>query len=557
MKWSTSKLKTRLFILFTSLLIISISAVGISSYSKASKLTTEMIENRLIRETDMMNYIAENLKFVYISDEEYFMQQLEINVRNQKETLNSDGLETDFLYIVDQEIIPFKISDGVIPSLPAPLKDTMIQSKNGLIHESINGKDYTIAFREMQEINGIYVLLTATNSYMTPVYGMAQFTFLVTVISIIIASIFIYFFVRTIVNPLTTLRQTMKDAREGRLYQLQSLNTSIPEINSLHKSYNEMISQMQQMIEELHGTTKELETSGVELKQSSSEALSSSQQLISAINLVQIGAEQTASSSTQNVQSFNQMKIKMDEISEWMENVTTSSEQMNHSAKTGENNIKELITFMNQFGEEFTTFSTIIKQVKENSLSITNLISLVTGITEQTKLLALNASIEAARAGAEGRGFAVVAKEIRKLAEQSTNATKEISFTIHNMEQISINAASEFEQLLAKIQANLVVVTNSKSSIDELMLGIQKVSEGLHIVQKELNDFEQILPQLEQEAENFSSVSQETLASTEEMLAVSENQILLMTRTNEIGLKLNKQSDSISGVTARYKGNFN
>ncbi|WP_413375570.1 hypothetical protein [Alkalihalobacillus sp. 1P02AB] len=182
MKWSTSKLKTRLFILFISLLIISITAVGISSYSKASKLTTEMIENRLIRETDMIKYIAENLKFVYVSDEEYFMQQLEISVRNQKETLNSDGLETDFLYIADQEIIPFKVSEGTIPSIPAPLKNTMIQSKNGLIHESLNGKDYTIAFREMQEINGIYVLLTATNSYMTPVYGMAQFTFLVTVV---------------------------------------------------------------------------------------------------------------------------------------------------------------------------------------------------------------------------------------------------------------------------------------------------------------------------------------------------------------------------------------
>ena len=87
-KWTEKvNLSSRLLILFVSLIVISVFIVGSSSYLKARDLTMESIENRLQRETELMGYIAENLKFVYVSDEDYFMQQLDANVRQQQETL--------------------------------------------------------------------------------------------------------------------------------------------------------------------------------------------------------------------------------------------------------------------------------------------------------------------------------------------------------------------------------------------------------------------------------------------------------------------------------------
>lgn len=108
-------LGTRLFLLFTTLLLVSITVVGLSSYMKAKEMTIDSIENRLVREVELMGYIAENLKFTYISDEAYFMQQLDVNIRSQKEKLAEDGIITDFFYMKENEIQPFKVSLGNIP----------------------------------------------------------------------------------------------------------------------------------------------------------------------------------------------------------------------------------------------------------------------------------------------------------------------------------------------------------------------------------------------------------------------------------------------------------
>ena len=110
-------LSTRLFLLFVSLLVLSVVVVGVSSYIKAKDMNMETIENRLVRETDLMGYIATNLKFVYVSDDDYFMQQLDSSVRTQKEKLKSDGITSEFFYIVDKKVTPFKVSVKSLPTI--------------------------------------------------------------------------------------------------------------------------------------------------------------------------------------------------------------------------------------------------------------------------------------------------------------------------------------------------------------------------------------------------------------------------------------------------------
>ena len=314
-----------------------------------------------------------------------------------------------------------------------------------------------------------------------------------------------------------------------------------------------MIGHMRGMLHELKETIKELENTGGDLKQSSKEALTSSHQLISAINIVKLGAEQTATSSENSVNSFKAMKYKIEDMMNNMETVFFSSERHELSANRGEKNISELISTIQVFENDFDQLTHTIKQVKEYSKSITNLVGLVNGIAEQTKLLALNASIEAARAGEAGKGFAVVAHEVRNLAEQSTIATEEISHAITNMESITSVASQEFDQILTKINKNLVMANESKISIGELMQEISRVSGNLKGMQTELEDLKGNLPELEQTADQFASVSQETLASAQEMLSTSENQIQQMESTDQIGFKLNSLSQSLSAITERFK----
>ncbi len=552
---SKASLRMRLLILFVSLLVISIVTVGAVTYIQAKNITLNTIEDRLTRETQLMGYIAENLHFLYVSDESYFMQQLNVNVRTQQYQLDEDGIESHFFYIVDNEAAPFTVSADSLPAISDRLITDITEEQNGQFSRMIDGEQYTISFQQMDEIGGIYVLLVPNSSFMTPVTSMGSYIITIIIASILITTILLTLFVRTLTNPLTVLRNTMREVRKGNLIQAPEPKTTLPEFVSLHKSYDAMIDQMRTMLHELKNTTVELNHTGEDLKNSSNSALQSSHDLTESIDIVKQGAEQTASSSENSVSSSMAMKNKTEIMMQNMDNVFANAESMNTSAVNGEKNISKLITTLQTYEKDFRDLTETIQQVNDYSLSISKLVGLIQGIAEQTKLLSLNASIEAARAGDAGKGFSVVANEVGKLAEQSSTAAYEITNAISNMEEITHDATKEFKQMQKKTITNLTIANDSKSSFDDLMKEIEETTRKLQHTKEELEELKKELPKLELSAEDFASISQETLASAEEMLASSEHQYKQTENTHEIGLKLMNISNSLSQITKQFTVN--
>lgn len=329
-------LRTRILLLFITLIVLSTNAVGLSSYLKAKETTIQTIEDRLLRETEFMSYIGKNLKFLYISDDAYFQQQLEISVRSQQGQLEKDGIDAYFYYLQENQVKPFRISEDKDIYFSEQLISKITSVGKGVFQEKINGVNYTVSFIQFPELNGSYLIIVPTNSYMGAITEMAYFTVGVIAISLIVSIIIILLFVQTLTKPLTILRNTMREVREGNLTNTSTIRTSLPEIISLHKSYVAMIEQMRGVLNEIKDTTTELEINGQDLKTSSDDTLSYRRQLIEAINIVKEGADQTASSSESSATSFRQMKQKVEEMMKNIEIVQKSSEDMNSSAQCGE-----------------------------------------------------------------------------------------------------------------------------------------------------------------------------------------------------------------------------
>lgn len=278
-------------------MVPAIATVGITSYIQAKNTALQTIEKRLVSETNIMSYIAENLKFLYISDEDYFLQQLNANIRTQQNQLSSEGIEAEYFYIRNGKVNTFPVSTNNVPMIPAKLIDKITSTKNGQLNDYLDGIHYTITFQEIEALEGIYVVLVPTNSFMAPIQKMGWTTFVIVIVNIVISFLLIVLFVQTLTRPLQSLRETMRSVRDGKLTTLSSFVTTLPELISLHKSYTAMIHHMSSVLKKLQQTTIQLNETSSQLRDNSSNTLSTSEQVKNALQVVQSGAEQTAASS--------------------------------------------------------------------------------------------------------------------------------------------------------------------------------------------------------------------------------------------------------------------
>jgi methyl-accepting chemotaxis protein len=207
---------------------------------------------------------------------------------------------------------------------------------------------------------------------------------------------------------------------------------------------------------------------------------SASSQLQSTSEQIATGAEEVASQTSTVATASEEMASTSAEIASNCTNAAESSRRTSESASTGAAVVQETIVGMGKIAERVKQTAATIDALGTRSEQIGEIIGTIEDIADQTNLLALNAAIEAARAGEQGRGFAVVADEVRALAERTTKATKEIGAMIKAIQSETKDAVRSMEEGVQEVEKGAVSSQKSGESLNEILDQINEVNMQIH-----------------------------------------------------------------------------
>jgi len=278
------------------------------------------------------------------------------------------------------------------------------------------------------------------------------------------------------------------------------------EVSQLCGSVNQFVEYLQKIITNIVDNTKVLNAEATELQQFGSE--------------LSKYADSQSEETTMTATAMTEMTSTVQEVARFAQDAAGAANKADSDALEGRKLVNETTESINQLAQEIEKASSAINHVENDSENIGGVIEVIKGIADQTNLLALNAAIEAARAGEQGRGFAVVADEVRTLASRTQSSTEEIQQMIQNLQSRTNQAVSVMQQSTTKAketveQANnagsaLTSITEAVSTINQMNIHIASAAEEQGKVSEEIN---KSIITLNDIAENTSEKAQNTAHS--------------------------------------------
>ena len=376
-----------------------------------------------------------------------------------------------------------------------------------------------------------------------------------TSVSVIIAALVIglglaFYIARGISKPTALIAETALRVADGDLTVKELTVNSRDEIRDLAEAFNRMVVNLKKMINQITATSQSVAATSEELSSNSEEATKATQQVSQTIEQVAKGSNSQAESVTEIVQVMDQMAEsiqqvaagageqsknvisttdmvddmvnKIDTMVEGMEKVKRVAEQNGEVAETGGKSVEKTVNGMFKVKDAVFDTAKKIEELGEQSQKIGEIIQVIDDIAEQTNLLALNAAIEAARAGEHGKGFAVVADEVRKLAERSGKATKEIAELITDIQRGTKAAVESMETGTQEVEEGVILAQEAGKSLNEIVTGVKDTGDNVNRIMGIINEILTGSQEVSKAVNNVAAITEENTASTEEMSASTQ-----------------------------------
>ncbi|GIN72735.1 hypothetical protein J14TS2_32100 [Bacillus sp. J14TS2] len=573
-------IKSKLIITIFLLLIIPMSILGYLNYQKSARSLDELGKTNLKNSVEQTIALIETLN-KEVEDGNLLLEEAQDRVKiAMLGEMNADGTrpinnnvdlgENGYMFASDQ--------NGVAVANPS------VEGQNTLDLEDANGKKFVQEYLEKGKRGGGYTYyyyslpsdqdkigekvvyskmdsnwnwVISAGAYMEdfnqPANEILVLIIIVNSITMVIGGMVILFLAKRIVGPLSKVTDQMNALAEGDLTRKPLNIKTKDETGKLASAMNHLQDRLKDMIKNVSDTSEVLSSHSEELTQSAVEVKTSSEQVVSTMQELASGAEIQATSTSEVSSAMISLTNKVEEANKEGMQIQAKSKDVLQITAEGSQLMKASSQQMESIHQIVLESVKKVQVLDHQSKDISKLVSVIKDIAEQTNLLALNAAIEAARAGEHGKGFAVVADEVRKLAEQVAISLKDIDKIVNGIQNETSLVTSSLQAGFTEVEKGTTQIQATDGMLDQISDAMKTMVQTVGIVSTNLANIAEDTQQMNTSVEEIAAISEQSAAGIEQTSASTEETSGAMEEVAESSEQLAKLAEKLNQLVGHFK----
>ena len=353
--------------------------------------------------------------------------------------------------------------------------------------------------------------------------------------------------------PIQKLQHAVSTIAAGDLTKEDVETDATGEVKELAEAFNRMKESLTTLLQTMRNNTQQLSHSSENLAGHTNRAITYIEQTADLADRLADNAKTSADSANVSAEAMKETSNAVQKMADSTSNIHMNTQQMKQLTDKGIHSIHAIEKQMEEISSSTNITETLIVRLLEQSNEIQQMTKLITDITDQTNLLALNAAIEAARAGEHGKGFAVVADEVRKLAEQSKESAHKIHRLTNEIRHETTQVAVSVEQSVKASESGVAIVKQAGETFVQIEKAVDQIADEIGATTAVVNEISASVEEVAVSVVGISEQSGESAAHAAKVAETIDGQVDIMQEIREVSQQLTAESEYLEQMMDKFK----